>query len=324
MEIYDKSELEVLTGPAIQQKGNEIHQRFAQKRSYFHQVRNSPFISTDNWNELNKKLVEFDNNQFKTWNQQWSNISRQQNVNSYSTHFDKGQEIFKELEELINEVSPKFEHSESVEALKEEILTKVDNDINSLASEIKKQVEDGIQDLVALKAEYKLQDTFAESIKTQKSNSKTQKDLFFKLFVGSVVLIPILVLTSFLIPKINNLEIWFQWSIRLLISVTLGILSVFLYNQYKIYHLINLKYSHLYNFIGGGATFVAELVGLKESLKKEFNKKVANMFIDIDDILAIIKRAKHPTENISETSSKTLDSVMKNATELAKAINKSA
>lgn len=324
MDIFDKSELENLNGPAIQQKGNEIHQRFAQKRGYFHQVRNSPFISSDSWNELNKKIVEFDNNQFKTWNQQWSNISRQQNVDSYLNHFNKGQDIFKELEDFINEISPKFEHSESVEALKEEILTKVDNDINSLASEVKKQVEDGIQDLVALKAEYKLQDTFAESIKSQKTSSEKQKDRFFNLFIGSIVLIPIMILVTFLIPKISDLEIWFQWSLRLVISGTLGVLSVFLYNQFKIYHLINLKYSHLYNFIGGGATFVAELIGLEESLKKDFNKKVANMFVDIDDILASIKKAKHPTEGAIETSAKTMDSVMKNLTELAKAINKSA
>ncbi|WP_036380060.1 hypothetical protein [Muricauda sp. MAR_2010_75] len=323
MAIYDKSELEGLNGASLQQMANEIQQRFAQKRSYFHQIRNSPFITNDNWNELNKKIVEFDTTQFKAWNQQWSNVSRQQNLNSYINHFDKGVEIFGELEDLVNDISPKFEHSESVEALKEEILTKVDNDINSLASEIKKQVEDGIQDLVALKAEYKLQDTFAESVKAQKTNSEKQKNRFFNLFVSSVILIPLMVLSSFLIPKVNDLEIWFQWSIRLLVSITLGILSVFLYNQYKIYHLIHLKYSHLYNFIGGGATFVAELVGLEESLKKEFNKKVANMFIDIDDILMSIRKAKHPSENLSETSSKTLDSVMKNVTELAKAINKS-
>lgn len=323
MAIYEISELEGLNGPSLQHKANEIQQRFNQKRTYFHQIRNSPFITNENWNELNKKIVEFDTTQFKNWNQQWSNVSRQQNLNNYLNHFNRGVEIFGELEDLVNDISPKFEHSEGVEVLKEEILTKVDNDLNSLASEIKKQVENGIQDLVALKAEYKLQDTFAESIKTQKTNSEKKKNLLFKLFVGSVILIPLMVLSSFLIPKISSLEIWFQWSIRLLISVTLGILSVFLYNQYKTYHLIHLKYSHLYNFIGGGATFVAELVGLEESLKKEFNKKVANMFIDIDDILLSVRKAKHPSENFTETSSKTIDSVMKNATELAKALNKS-
>ena len=40
MEIFEESEFEGLNPTQIQQLGTELHQRFTQRRAYFHQIRN--------------------------------------------------------------------------------------------------------------------------------------------------------------------------------------------------------------------------------------------------------------------------------------------
>ncbi len=101
MKLFDTSEFEGLDSSQIQQKGNEIQRRFSQRRSYYHQIKNFSFINDEKWNELNKKIIEFDQGSFKAWNQQWDIISKQQNPSKYTTHFNKGTKIFDELEGTI-------------------------------------------------------------------------------------------------------------------------------------------------------------------------------------------------------------------------------
>ncbi|WMN07325.1 hypothetical protein QYS48_28505 [Marivirga arenosa] len=322
MNIFEESEFENKNGTELQKMGNEVMQRFNQKRSYFHQVRNSPFIGKDTWNELNKKLVEFDQNEFRNWNQKWSTVSRQQNKDSMISFFNEGETVFEELDDFVDQVKPEYKHSDSVEGLKEDLINKIDQDINNLSTEIQNQVSSGIQDLIDLKAEYKLQDTFAVSIKEQKNKSRKVKNIFLGLFIGSLFIIPCFLLFTFALESIAKLNLYLQWSLRATISITLGIASVFLFNQYRIYQLINLKYSHLYNFIGGGATFLSELIGLEDTNKREVNRKLASMFIEIDDIMASIRKNKHPSENVSEITDKSIDSISKSIVELSKAANK--
>lgn len=318
MDYFEEEELINLEPQALQVKANEIHQRFAQRRNYYHQFRNSPFIKQDNWNDLNKALLDFDASDFRNWNQRWNNVSKQQNTESYITHFHEGENIFNRMDDLVENFRPKVDKSDDVEEFKNEILTKIDNDINLLTAEVREQISEGLQDLIDLKAEYKLQDTFASSIKTQRDNSLTSRNWFMFLFVGSLILIPTFVLISFSIDSYAELDLNLQWGVRITFAISLAILSIFLFNQYKVYQILYLKYTHLYNFIGGGATFISELIGLEESSKKEINRKLANMFIEIDDIMSSIKKSKHPSENLSETAQKSIDSVAKIATEALK------
>jgi len=318
-EIYKIEEFDNLNGPQIQQLGNTIYQRFSQKRNYYHQIRNNQIISPQQWDELNKVITEFDT-KFNNWNRTWANIARQQNSQSFIGFFNQISPDFKKIDDLLEKIRPKYEHSESVEELKKEIISKVDSDLANLANNFQMQITEGIQNLIDLKAEYKLQDTFAVSIKKEKDAANKERKIYLGSFILSVISIPIFLLISFSIERLNQLDISLQWSVRVTISITLGLLSLFFFNQYKVSRLILLKYTHLNNFIGGGATFISELIGLNEDTKRDVNKKLADMFIEIDDLMNIIRRSKHPSERAIDSANKLINSVTKSATEITKAV----
>lgn len=318
-EIYKESEFDGLQPNQIQQLGNTIYQRINQKRNYYQNQRSNSMISPYQWNDLQQMIANFDL-AYNNWSRNWGNVSRQQTSKAFIDYFNQIVPEINKLDEKIDDLRPKYEHSESVEEIKKEILAKIDSDLANLANQINIQITNGIQDLIDLKAEYKLQDTFFEAIKSERKYSDNQRKLYLNLFVGSVLLIPMFLLFSFLIPRINDLAISLQWSIRVTISVTLGLLSIFFFNQYRVSRIILLKYKHLSNFIGGGATFISELIGLNEEAKKDVNRKLADMFINIEDLMSSIKRSKHPSENAMESARKIVDSVTKNATELTKTL----
>lgn len=170
-EIYEKSEFDNLNGAQIQQLGNKVYQRFIQKRNYFNNVRNSQMLGPYEWNQLQVEMAEFEN-AYNNWNRTWGSISRQQNADSFIKYFEQIRPKFSRMDEFIESLRPKYEHSDSVEDLKKEILLKVDEDLANLTNNIELQISNGIQDLIDLKAEYKLQDTFANSIKNEKNRPK--------------------------------------------------------------------------------------------------------------------------------------------------------
>lgn len=140
------------------------------------------------------------------------------------------------------------------------------------------------------------------------------------MFVASLIVIPLFLLISFNVTAINELDLSLQWSVRGTISLTLGLLSWFFFNQYRVSRLILLKFTHLSNFIGGGATFISELIGLNEEGKKDINKKLANMFIEIDDLMNSIRRSKHPSERAFDSANQLVQSVSKGAAEITKSL----
>ena len=318
-EIFDIAEFDNLNGPQIQQLGTKIYQKLNLKRNYYHQQRNSQLVSPQEWDELNEVITEFET-KFNSWNRTWSNTSRQQNAQAFINFFNQILPEYKKMDEVIEKIRPKYEHSQPVEELKQEILAKVDSDLANLANTFELQITEGIQNLIDLKAEYKLQDTFAVSVRKEKEAANTERKIYLGLFILSVLLIPIFLLASFSIDKLNLLDISLQWSVRITISITLGLLSLFFFNQYRVSRLILLKYTHLNNFIGGGATFISELIGLNEDSKRDINKKLANMFIEIDDLMNSIRRSKHPSEKAMDSAKKLIDSVTKGATEITKAV----
>lgn len=71
--LYKEEELDDLTGTNLQQRAQEIKQRFDHRRSYFHTLRNN-IGDVRQWTILNDCIVTFDKEKFNPWNQKWSNI----------------------------------------------------------------------------------------------------------------------------------------------------------------------------------------------------------------------------------------------------------
>lgn len=319
--IYDQSEFDGLAPNLVQQKGQEIKQRFDQRRSFYNSLRNNQ-IDFDKWITLNKELSDFDRTNYPNWNNQWNNIYRTSNVNNYISYFNQGIDIFKTFEENadIENYRPIVQHSDGIEELKAELIEKIDSDMVTIKNSIIDSINEGIQNVVNLKAELGLSKNFADNLEKDRRTANVTRFAFLGAFILSILLIGIWVVYSYNLKIMAGLELYEKIAVKVGVAIPLGFLSYFFFNQFKIYQLIHLKYSHLSNFLGGGATYISQLIGQDTESRKTTNQKLATMFMEIDDLMSTIKKQKHPTDSTVENGNKTLSTVLNKLSEISKNI----
>lgn len=317
--LYNEEDLEGLSGTKLQQKSQEIKQRFDQRRSYFHTLRNN-ISDVEQWTELNNKIIEFDKNKFTPWNQQWNNIYRSNNVNTIKNHFSNGVTIFQDFESEVSEIKPQYLNSDEVESLKEEVLNRIDGDMLTLKNDITEQIGKGIQDLLDLKSELGLQKNFADNLKIVRTSSNKTKNIFLGGFILSLLLIASFLVYSYNLDFIQNLDTYEKILVRIGAVSSLAILSYVLFQQFRLHQILHLKYTHLDNFLGGGATYINQLVSQDGELKKATNKRLTEMFMEIEDTIGNAKQIEHPSDKYSKTLNSTLESVLGKVNDLAKTV----
>lgn len=309
--IFDKNELEGKTDPQLQQAAQEIKQRFDQKRGFYHQLRNQYFV-IDSWDDLNKKIVEFDKDSFAPWNQQWKNHQRFNNAQQIITYFESALPFYEEMDEFVSNLTPQKTDSPEIESLKEEVLHNIESDILSLKADIASQIDEGINNVLGLKAELGLEKNFGQNISTELVASEKYRNRFMTGFIAAILAIPAFLFSSFyfeFFKSLNEIEVY---SLRVGASISLGFLSYFCYSQYKLYQIICLRYSHLSGFLGGGATFISQLIGSEDNeVKRDINKKLAELFMELEEVFGLVKKNNHPAEISLDKVGKLLEQVTK-------------
>ncbi|MBI6118322.1 hypothetical protein [Salegentibacter maritimus] len=317
--LYSEEEFENLNGTALQQKVQEVKQRFDYRRSYFHTLRNN-VSDIDQWTDLNNKILDFDRNKLQPWNQQWNNIYRSNDKQAIKNYFKQGSKFFQEYEENVGNIKPQYLSTDEIEALKENVLNRIDEDMVTIKNEITEQVNKGIQDLLDLKSEMGLQKNFAENLKIVRTNSNSTKYIFLGGFILSLVLIGVFLVYSYNLDFIQNLEPYEKILIRLGTVSTLGILSYVLFQQFRLHQILHLKYTHLDNFLGGGATYISQLVSQDGELKRSTNKRLTEMFMEIEDTMGTAKQIEHPNDKYAKTINSTLETVLNKVNDLASTV----
>jgi hypothetical protein len=320
---YNIDEIKDLQGAPLQQKGQEIKQRFDFRRNFYHNLRNNIF-NTEDWNRLNQAIIDFDKNSYNPWNTEWNTILRAPTAAAFNTFFTKGINMFAALENKVGDIRPykiEYQNSEEVEFLKKDLFRKIEEDFITLKSDIQIQINNGIDNLLNLKAELGLHQNFSENLRKVKKTSFITKYTYFCTFILSLVGIGAFIFGSFFIDKINTLEIFEKISLRIGVTISLGFLSYFLFNQFKLYQLMHLKYIHLDNFLGGGATYITQIIGQDDELKKNTNQRLADMFMEIDDMTSTIKKMKHPTEFTIKSTNETLKTITDKLGDITNVLN---
>ncbi|BEU03311.1 hypothetical protein OAG1_21110 [Agarivorans sp. OAG1] len=307
---FDEDELKGLQAAELQRKSQEIKQRFDQKRSYFHQIRNH-FIVVEHWDDLNQKLVAFDMEKFNVWNKQWNNVHRSVKPEELIKYFNAGEVVFSEFSDYLSSILPKSDEVELTE-YKNEILAQIKEELNDLTAAVNGKVKEGIDDVIGLKSELGLEKNFGENIETELKASIKSKNNFRNLFIGTLALIPVfLALSSHLFSLDSSQQIELI-TLKLGVSFSLGFLSYFFFSQYKVYQMMSLRYSHLTGFLGGGATFLSRLVNTEDGeIKKDINRKIAHLFMQNDDISGLVKKTTHPADVSIDKLGKLLEQIGK-------------
>lgn len=309
MNIYSEEEIDEVEDGELQKLAQEIKQRFDQRRAFFHQRRHK-IIDQQQWNEFNKLLVTFDQDDFNSWNREWRNIVRSTNKEQLKQFFSKGVDIYAPIEDYLEKNTYSEGHSPDVELLKSEVLTNIESDLLDLKNDVLTKVDSGIKSVLDLKAELGLEKNFSEKISGEIESSNKLKNRFMKAFIITALLIPVFLICTYLIDSISGLEKVELYFLRFGLSISLGVIALFSYSQYRLYQLVNLRYSHLHGFLGGGATFISQIIGTDQpELKNEINKKLAVLFMELEDIFSLASKTKHPSEKLVEQ----FESVVKTA-----------
>lgn len=321
IKIFRPGDFDGLTNGTVQlqQKALQIKQRFDYRRSYFHTTRNS-ILDFDIWSEINDKLTTFDQIQFTPWNKKWATLQRSNNIDELTKYFEEGNDIFKPLEEVYRGIRPQFVNSDELEVIQKEILVKLEQDILQLKTDVLVKINEGINNLVDFKAETGLNKIFSDNIGSELKSNRRKRTIFMWSFIASLLLISLALTSSFFIDYLKNFDLATKISLKLAVSVPLGFLSYFFFSQYRLYQIIALKLSHLNGFLGGGATYLGQLTEQDAEVKREINKRLAQMFIELDDVMINVKDQKHPTEKTVNSIVERIETLSSSVSEILKKV----
>lgn len=187
----------------------------------------------------------------------------------------------------------------------------IDEQISGLSANLEEKVAHGIKDLIGLKSELGLAKEFGGKIQSELEAAQKKEQRFMLAFIIALVLIPVSVfctnsLTEGMTDAVSG------YILKGSIAISLLFVSLFFFSQYRTYMMIRLRYTHLDGFLGGGATFISQLLEADSpDLKLEVNKKLAEMFMSLDDVLKMVQKSKHPTELTLETAETVFDKISK-------------
>ncbi|GAB7222913.1 hypothetical protein VoSk93_21290 [Vibrio owensii] len=183
--------------------------------------------------------------------------------------------------------------------------------IDELTMTVRNDIKTGISNLLNLKSELGLTKEFGDKIEAELKAAKKKEFWFMACFIFTLILIPISVLATNSFTE-GMTDVINSYILKGSIAVSLLFVSLFFFSQYRTYMMIRLRYTHLDGFLGGGATFISQLLESdSRDLKLEVNKKLAEMFMNLDDMLKMVHKSKHPTELTLETAESVFDKVSK-------------
>lgn len=317
--IFDKERFLELDDSNATSKANAIKANFNEKKGFYSKLGETPAAITF-WLDYKETFTLF-SSEFSALERDWHSALNSKNKHVLADYFEKVSNLFGAFQIYLEDKMPNETRSGDIEKIKQEVLLdfeekskkvseKIESSINELSSHLKERVDAGIRDILDLKSELGLAKNFGSQISSELESSGRQKRIFFSLFVATLLCIPLLVFLSSYLESMLNIASINGGIIKFSISISMLFLSYFFFSQYKIYQMINLRYIHLMGFIGGGATFIAQLIESEnEELKIEINRKLAHLFMGLDDILGLIRRNKHPSEASLEKITNVLDKI---------------
>lgn len=319
--LYNSKDFNGLNLQQLQQKSQELKQRFDYLRMHINNLRTRMPIN-EQWIKLNNIILDFERGPLQTQNQQWANVYRAPNISNLD-HFFKNylrihQTFITDIASLNIEESS---HSTDVENLKKDMLLKIEEDLISIKNDIYSQIQKGIDDVLNLKSELGLTANFSANLDKVKGNANTLRYVYMSSFIFSLLVISFLIVYISSLSFIKELEVIEKYSVKISSIAILGFLSYFLFNQFKLYQMLHLRYTHLSNFLGGGATYIGQIIGNDGDVKKKTNQKLADMFMEVDDALGMVKKMQHPTDATIGNTNKVLGNILEKLVDITKNIS---
>lgn len=300
----------------LQQAAFQIKQRFDFRRNLYYQVQNQ-YLELEKFKSYRQVLMNYEQT-WNVWNNRWNDVYRNNQSQEYIAYFVEGNSIVQQIENFCLNIKPDYIKASDVEKIRRDLIEKVEVDFITLKNDIATQISNGIKDLLDFKAELGLFKTFDGNITDELEKNSKRRLLFLYSFVGSLIMIAVFVLVSFISWFLPSVSVEGKYLVRIGTVIPFSFLSYFLFTQYRVYQILHLKLAHLKGFLGGGSTYINQLIGQDNETKRDTNKKLAQMFVNIDDIITHIKEIKHPADATLTALTTNIDTLTKGVNEVIK------
>lgn len=181
----------------------------------------------------------------------------------------------------------------------------------NITEQIKKDLDDAnqtiklLRDGQYLKTKEELIDAFSKSINYQKKKFNRDVRIYTTLFIVSLILISVALITSFTNSTFHAFPWYNSWGIRLsIILPSLAIVS-FIYFNYKLSKIQLIRYSHIHDLVDCGYEYFRFVLN-DEQISSEYMKRILDNFLELKELSVIVKNEKNPTEKYLKEILKTI------------------
>jgi 4-amino-4-deoxy-L-arabinose transferase-like glycosyltransferase len=219
-----------------------------------------------------------------------------ENLELFNEIFQRMEDIYKKYEteykKIPDSLEPVFQQlqqdlSETVSSLKIQL--------NNSRSELFQKIQTGIDTLLQIKRELGVTGTFKEKIEGEILKTKIISFIYLWSFIGILILIPVLVASTFILDEFRTLKWYEAYFVRLSIVAPLVWIAAFLHKNYSLRSVAAMKFDHLERLLGGGAATIADLVKGDSSAQAVVYKRLSELFLDMKDLSDIASREARPS-----------------------------
>lgn len=326
--IFDVEAFQELPQPEQQARLQAEAQQFAQRRSVYQQLRNIA-VSLEDYRSISNALTDFEP-KFNEWYRPTVQLVKTGNVAECIKKFEEANALFAPMEELIAEIAPisapvKTEVrafakklTSDFERRATELISKHEELADSLRVELSGKIQSGIDDVLNIKRELELTDTFGSRIRSVVNDAPKKAKSSLIVFGVTLALLLSAMVGSFFVPSFKDLPWYASIGLRLSIGAPIFWFALVAFSEYKLHKLSEMKYDHLDRLLGGGASTIAQLVQSDEPAKAAVYRKLSELFLEIQDITQIVANRKNPTEASVKEANELLKEIRATADQVRK------
>jgi hypothetical protein len=288
----------------VRSTAGNVYERLAQRLSTFSQLAiQSADIQT--WNEVLRL--------YQRANKDFAQLTRELDQFTSSNNREGALPVLRRMETLVVTVNAhvrelvlladiRDRHSFNAEALRDVVQQQVETARAHLSAELdtavahaREQVENGIKELLGLKAELQLSGNFHSTVQKRMKANKHASWWSFAfatacLAVLAVAMIAPLYIEAF--PSDVASTVLFRFSVGLPILL----LWSHLVALNRTYRVAALKYENILGFLGGGASEIAEVTKRLKEIDSEEHRRLLAMIMGLDDLTHTVVKPMSPAQ----------------------------
>lgn len=302
-ELFNKGALDVSRPDVATSQIRTYLQFFSVRRQRYNQVnRLIAELDPDDALSLNEAYQDF-NNRFNEINKTINEAIKANDIDLAVKSLEMFNELFQKMEseykKYIGQYPPPTQEwlqiYEQIQQEHRQLVNELRLQLENTRSELYGKVQSGIDDLLQIKKEYGFTGAYKDKIVWGIWKARMLSFIYLWAFIISVVLIPVLIAATFMIPDFHELKWYEALIIRASIVATLAWMAAFFHRNYSLKTVLLMKFDHLARLLGGGVATIADLVKSDEAARAKVYSQMPELFLNMDELSEIASKELRST-----------------------------